>query len=304
MKYFLILFITGIILEQCLELIYRHTNRYRISQGGTENFRKGVPSELEIVNIGSGPGLYAISYEYSNNSGFNLSTAPQSYKYGFRLLKRYKDHIKNGAIIIIIIMCPLSFAWVRGTDKPGYSDKFYGILPKEDIDQYTRGREFALKWFPLLTKVVSKIQTMNIKQITKKANKDELPIVVHWKDECKLQDLKNPRQAKEHKRAFMEKVQIIKNGIDFCLENNWRPIFVIPPVPRLTKKFISDEFVNVFVRQNLQKIRLEYPDIPLLDYYVDDRFTDDMFQDDIFMNKKGQAIFSQILFKDVQELEC
>ena len=295
-----------LVVEQCMEMLYKRTNFYKNSLGGAYRFRKNVPYNLEIVNIGSGPGLYAITYENCYKKGFNFSTAPQSYKYGFRLLKRFREHIKENAIIIIIIMCPLSFARVQGTDKPGFSNKFYGVLPGNEIDGYTRTREFMLKWFPFLIRVLGKIKTTIRKTNDRNKEKDyndDLPIVACWKKECHLSDLKDPDQAGEHEAVFREKIQIVKDGIDFCIENKWNPVFVIPPVPGLTREHISAEFLEGFAYQNLRSVQETYPHFPLLDYYADERFTAEMFQDDIFMNKKGQKEFSQILFEDLQKFD-
>lgn len=303
MKYFLLFIIGALFLEQCMELVYKRTAEYKNSQGGAERFRKGVPSELEIVNIGSGPGLYAISYEKCKWKGFNFSTAPQNYKYGFRILKRFQKHIKSDAIIIIIIMCPLSFGKNKDYDLPGYSNKFYGILPREDIDNFSYVRAMLLK-MPLLMKMLRKVKKKNEggqKQEAKEKQPGEPPLIATWKWEFGLTDLKDPMQVDAHREAFKEKVRILEDGIAFCKGSSWNPIFVIPPVPLKTREYISDDFLDCFVYQNLKEIMSDYPDIPLLDYYSDSRFEADMFDGDIFMNEKGKTAFSEILFKEIEE---
>ncbi len=300
MKYFVICIIAVILLEQFAEIIYRRTGFYKRSQGGAERFRNSVPSELDIVNIGSGPGLYAISYNECRWKGFNFSTAPQNYKYGFRILKRFQKHIKKGAIIIII-MCPLSFGRNRDYDSRSYSDKFYGILPKEDIDNYSFARSLLLK-MPLLMKLIDKAgQVLSKRETIFEEPICELPIIATWKSEFELTDLKDSSQAARHQEAFNEKIQILENGITFCKAHEWKPLFVIPPVPPGTREYISDEFLDSFIYQNLEVIWSEHPDIPLLDYYSDNRFKSDMFKNDVFMNPKGRMTFSGILFKDIEE---
>lgn len=298
-----LIFVLLLVVEQCIEMLYKRTDFYKNSLGGAYNFKKNVPHDLEIVNIGSGPGLYAIGYENCCRKGFNFSTVPQSYKYGFRLLKRFREHIKENAIIIIIIMCPLSFAWVRGTDAPSYSNKFYGVLPGNEIDGYTRKRAFMLRCFPFLIKVLEKIKTIIQRMHGNKECKDDLHIIACWKEECHLKDLKDPAQAREHESIFREKIQIVKNGMDFCLGNKWKPVFVIPPIPGMTREHISAEFLESFAYQNLRSVQEAYPDSPLLDYYADERFTEDMYKNDIFMNEKGQKKFSKILFEDIQKCD-
>lgn len=293
-----IVFAILIILYELIEYLYRNSDKHLNTLGGTGSF-KYIPSNLEIVNIGSGPGRYAISYKNCDFKGFNLSTTPQNYKYGFRLLKRYRNNINKNAIIIIIIMCPLSFANNKDYNRLDYSDKFYGILPKNEIDGFTFKRFWITK-HPLTIKALRRIKN---KLIHNKANikslSDEPETVHNWKSEFELNNLYDASQANKHREAFKEKISILENGINFCKENGWRPVFVIPPVPKQTRDYISQEFLNEFVYKNIKVLQDEFKDIKTLDYFADERFTKEYFQNDIFVNEKGKEKFSNILFKDI-----
>lgn len=325
----------AVVLEAVAEQIYMHSRKYKESLGGAWKLQKPVPKQLEIVNIGSGPGLYAITYEHSSKRGFNFSTAPQNYKYGFRLLKRFSEHLCANCIIIIIVMCPLSFGNNDDYARPGYSDKFYGVLTPQEIDEYSWKRAWMVR-HPLLQKVLRKLciemhafcskckdgifrrqekrpagQEMENHQEQGKefvalcgqeaGNAQEPEIVRIWKQEFQLQNLTEPSQAERHKIAFAEKRRIICEGIDRCYDKSWRPVFVIPPVPPKTRDYVGEAFLQAFVYDNLEKLQNRYPKLPLLDYYKDERFDTSMFQNDIFVNEAGRKRFSEILFSDISK---
>ncbi|WP_026523801.1 hypothetical protein [Butyrivibrio sp. MB2005] len=306
MMYFVRIFLVVLIfiaLYEFLELLYRNTQSFKNSQGGCQFFKK-VPYDLDMVNIGSGPGRYGISYEYYDSHGFNFATAPQSYKTGFSLLKRFKNHIKKDAVVIIIVMSPLSFGRNNDHDRPGYMDKFYGILPKEDIDNYSLFRFWVTK-HPLACLFFKKIKRL-IFQEQKDIGKqdDTVPSVVNvWKSEFNLTDLYNSAQAIKHKEAFIEKTQILNDCIDFCEEMAWHPILVIPPIPSETREFISYDFVKVFVYDNIKPVLSKHKGLKVLNYYDDARFDNVCFMNDIFMNDFGREKFSKILFTDIRKEE-
>ena len=298
---FFVVLIFLIVIWEMLEIIYKHTDSYRKSLGNIGNMLKNVPTGIDIANIGSGPGLYAISYDYCNKKGFNFSTAPQSYKYGFRLLKRYKENINPGAIIIIIIMCPLSFGRNNDYNRKGYSDKFYAVLPKEDIDGYSALRAVVV-YHALALRVLRgcKRAIRFISRGSRQLNvSKEASIIRTWKEEFNLKDLKNPLQADVHRDTFNEKCDILRSGIEFCRQQSWRPVFVIPPMPVSVQNEISFEFLKVFVFDNLDRIK----DVPKLSFYSTQFIEDsDFYVDSVFLNKKGQEKFSQVLFKEILNL--
>lgn len=290
-----------IVLEEIAEAIYRRTNKYERAVGLKERF-KNVPDGIEVCNIGSGPGLYAISYENSRNVGFNFSTAPQNFKYGFRLLKRYCQKIQKGATVIIVVMAPLSFGKNNDYDRKDYNDMFYGILPKEDIDNYSLKRLFIVT-HPLLLRVLKKFYRMFFykRQCVQSANSGIPTVVTTWKREFDLLDLKDASQEEKHREAFAEKIQILQDGIEYCYQMGWNPILVTPPIPSNTRSYISDEFVKKFVYDNVRQLLINNPKLRYLNYF-DDKYPDELFMNDIFMNKQGREFFSMKLKREIQLL--
>lgn len=292
------------IAERAAEHFYKKTDIYAKTLGGADRFLKSVPEHLEIVNIGSGPGLYDITYDHCRRKGFNFSTAPQNYKNGFRLLRRFAQNLSMNCIVIIVIMCPLSFGENEDYSQKSYMDKFYGILPKEDIDGYSIKRKLFLR-HTFLMKLFGKTKNILYKGTQKREfRKGQPELISTWEREFHLENLTDAGQAKAHEQAFQEKIRILEEGIRYCREKTWRPVMVIPPVPRRTRAYISDEFTKRFVYDNLAVLQSDNPDVPLLDYFKDKRFGDDCFSGDIFMNSNGQTRFSELLFQDIDSLFC
>ena len=298
----------AILVWELLEAAYKRTGSYRRSLGNIGNMVQGVPQGLDIANIGSGPGLYAIRYEACKKKGFNFATAPQSYKNGFRLLRRYEECINPGAIIIIIIMCPLSFGNNLDYARRGYSDKFYAVLPPQEIDGYSRLR--ALMLYHALALRAARLAARAARKalrILKPAKKGaggrpesaDIPIIRVWKKEFALADLKDASQAAAHEEAFAQKVGILKECVAFCRQKSWRPVFVVPPVSPKVRSFISDEFAERFVYANLSKIE----GVDVLDYYRDARFSDAAFlENGVFLKEESAGEFSAALFADISQI--
>lgn len=311
-----------LIMEEAAEYFYKKTTIYSRSLKDVRKFKEGVPEGIEIANIGSGPGMYGITYENSKKKGFNFSTTPQSYKYGFRILDRYSDHLENGCIIIVIIMAPLSFGDNNDYRSKSYSDKYYSFLEPDQIDNYSPVRAFLLRR-PLLflpAKAVRRLYgaalSLNCRRKKKavackmsadntagKSRKIFTPDMFEiWEREFDLKNLTDAGQADAHRQAFAEKVRILEQGIAFCRSKSWRPVLVILPIPPMTRACISQEFLQAFVYDNLSLLMQRIPGLTLFDYLEDDRITESMFQNDVFLNQEGRRFFSDILLRDVNGL--
>ena len=289
------------LVEEIAEILYKRTNRYKKSLGGTDRF-KNIPHDIEICSIGSGPGLYAISFDNTEKVGFNFCTAPQSFSYGYKILKNYADKIKENAVIIVVIMCPLSFGDNRNYKNKNYSDKFYNILPPSEIEGYSIIRHWKLR-HPLLFGGMSKIKKIlfqNNECLSIRENSSEPNVIYGWKRQFDLINLKDASQSQKHEAAFEEKIKLLNDELNYCYEKGWHPVLVVPPIPKSTSKYISNSFAKAFVFDNIKKIMDNNSKIKLLSYYNDDRFDESMFMNDIFMNEKGKNTFTNILMKDLE----
>lgn len=296
-------FIILILVEELCNYIFKGTKLYKRYLKDANKFVEGVPDNIEIACVGSGPGYHGISFENSGKKGFNFCTAPQNFEYGYKILRQYKDKLKKGCIIIIIIMCPMSFGKNNSVKNKNYSDKYYYFLDKDYIENYSAIKNFWLQR-PLLVILIQRIKhyVNAVKRRVIKSKSSTHSTVSGWIAQFNLQDLKNPEQAKNHGQCFADKRAVLCEEIEFLKDNGFNPLFVVPPIPEVTRKEISEEFIQAFSTNNLVQVA-EEKDVPVFNYYDDERISQDMFTGDIFLNPQGRKSFSELLLKDIKELK-
>ncbi len=291
--YFILALLVVIFLLEIIRFFYRNTKKYKELHPQTANLVGKIPNNLKIVAIGSGPGKNGISFKYLKEKGYNFCTAPQNLKYGFGILKKFSKKYSENAVIILVI-CPLSFGNNKSTLQKNYSDEFYWILSPAEINGYSFKRALKLRYvfFKDLLKEVRK------KEPIKKHN--AVTVTDTWKKQFDLCDFSNPEQSSKHRQAFDEKVEILSATIKFCKRNKYNPVIVIPPVPLVTTKHFSNEFLQEFLYKNISRAK-GFENIPVLDYLLDERFKEEHFKNDIFLNESGAKSFSMILFSDIEK---
>ena len=95
---------------------------------------KNIPDGLDVVNIGSGPSLHDFDWSaVPEINGYNLAVSPEDFRYDARMIRNYGHHLKTGGVVVIVI-CPLSFAENEYLYRDSFSEKYVGLLPKKDVD--------------------------------------------------------------------------------------------------------------------------------------------------------------------------
>ena len=220
-----------------------------------------------------------------------------------KILQKYKDKLKKNCIVIITIMCPMSFGMNNAINNRNYSDKYYYFLDKKDIDNYSLFKAFILKrpLFVFGGRFIKRIKNALKSRISKECNNNKISVADSWMKQFHLQDLKSLKQAKAHERCFAKKRELLCEEIKFLKQNGLKPVLVILPVPKVTRDEISEEFIQEFSKKNVELV-VEQMSVPVIDYYSDERITEDMYRNDIFLNEKGKKFFSDILLSDVKKL--
>ena len=104
--FFMVLLIIMILL--LLNILFKNTNYYMNSIDQLQKIIKGVPDNLEIINLGSSYGKYAFCYDHIKIKGFNFAIKPQSLSYDFKILQQYRKNLNEGCIVLISLV-PLVF---------------------------------------------------------------------------------------------------------------------------------------------------------------------------------------------------
>ncbi len=74
---------------------YRHLN-------DTDKFLH-VPTELQVINLGSSHGLNGFDYSEASIKGYNMALAAQGFYYDYRILKQYSSHLVDEAVVLLPI---------------------------------------------------------------------------------------------------------------------------------------------------------------------------------------------------------
>lgn len=273
-----------------------------------KRFRK-IPDGLDIVNVGSGPSYYAFDWSaVPQISGYNLAVWPEDFRYDARIVKNYCDHVKRGGVVVVVVLCPLSFGENEYLYKNSFSEKYVKILPARDVDlpriKYWTYRlvPFALPLKHFLQRVKGKLKrTFRRGKAKVPAETDAVKQMVDgWIATNRyLKDLKDAGQAQFYRKVFDGKIEDLKKVIAGCRGFGLIPVLLIPPISNIMMGYMSDEFIRAFVYDNIAKATDD--DLLFLDYLRDPRFTDDSFYEPngLFLNEAARKSFTKIVWEDV-----
>jgi hypothetical protein len=271
-----------------------------------QKFVDGVPRGLSIVNLGSTFAWHNINYNYFPAKGFNFALMPQPLSYDFKILKQYHEHINEHGVVLIPL-CSFVF-YVDCYPDDVSNTKYYYFLNKKYINNYNPLKHWINEKFPLLR------NPMLIKRIIKDepllSNDDEAvgtketmaiaakSRITGWCEEFGFQDLNSCKDNEKLNLMTEKTVNTLKEIIDYCIANAFKPVIVISPVYKQYSGLFSDEVLKNCLYDNI--VRANIKRIPVFNYYNDERFQDYSFYiNSDCLNKKGQKMFAQILFDDL-----
>lgn len=288
MKYFLIIIFIMFIIEEIFEFFYKRTESYKNSLNGAYSLKK-IPKNIKVLNIGSGPGLYDLTYENFSVRGMNFSTAPQSVEYSYAILKKISPKVENGAVVIIFVL-PFSFCKNNDYDTKNYSDKFYGLLQAKEIKNFSFFR-YVLLQHPFFVRGIKKTKSYFIRNNYEDI-KSEKSISSVWLREFNLYDFQNFKQLDIHKPTMVYKQSIYEELINYCYNKNWNPLIIIPPIKSNILEAFSFDFLKTSLYENLDRLSVKFPNLIIFDCLKNGNFTDEYFKNDVFLNEHGRVLFS------------
>ncbi len=268
-----------------------------------------IPDNLDIVNIGSGPSFYDFDWSaVPEISGCNMAIAPEDFRYDARIIKHYGNHVKTGGVVVVVV-CPLSFGKNDYLYKDSFSEKYISILPSSEVDlpkrKYSlyKNFPFSLKCKNFLLRVANGLHRRFRNLFVKKDNETTDPVeamVKGWiSDNEYLNDLKDPAQAEYYRDVFKEKENDLKEVIDNCRMQGLRPVILIPPMSGALRGYISDEFIQRFVYDNLRSAA--DGGTPILDYIDDKRFIDENnYSNGLFLTPEKRKDFTRTVWEDIK----
>lgn len=248
-----------------------------------------VPFELEMVNLGSTFSKYGFDYKYFGKKGFNFAVAPQPLKVDFEVLETYQNHIKEGAIVVIVVVCPFGFSLYE-YDTVSYSyAKNIGNLVKKAVKKIIRYDRWQNK----------KQLHMSSEAKTRINAKNRLDA---WMNEFSLNNTMTQKPTPELIEVFKKTTNELTNIIKLCHKKKFRPIIINMPAVKEEYASFSNEFIHDFYEENMKRANIE--GVPTIDYFRDPRFQDCLLYEnyaDCF-NDKGRRFFAEIFIEDLKKL--
>ena len=287
-----------------LNILYRRTNHNKNFFENSEKFVAGVPKELEIVCTGSSYAKFGIDFNLSDYRGFNFGVFPQSLNYDYKILQQYKNHMKNGCVVLITL-APLVFGFVDyENDTANY--KYYRFLHKKYINHYKFTTKISHIWLPLLAtpKLVKYIfHDVPLNQYhnhiaSEEHSRKEAEIRMNgWCEQFRLKDLKNPEVSEQMRGVLAKTTEILNQMVSFCEANQFVPVIVIPPVSNSLYRLFSKEFLDVYLYRNIKRTKQT---ATVLDYLGNTQLSDiGYYSNSDFMNQEGRQLFMQLLIKEL-----
>lgn len=269
-------------------------------------YNKLPDNSVDLVSLGSSHGKFGLDLWKKNQ--MNLGLEQQGFYYSQKLLEKYENKIKNGAIVIIPISI-FSFNESEDYSKDETYKNYINLLDKKDIRKNLKESEyFLVKEFSVIYPPARLIETIKY-FFNKNINKN----YITYNEDMRGKTLEiEAQKAVSHIEGFKEENVI--NGINRLLEileNNEKKgyisILCIVPTYYLynqeLEKVDKKIFYNRIIRNinNVEKILNK--NYIFLDYSYDKRFENNIeyFMDDDHLNEKGAEYFTEILLEDIDK---
>lgn len=273
-----------------------------------------APYNLDIINFGSNPAKFDINYSEATIRGYNFAVGPQCMKYDYKLLQHYSNHLSpNGKrILLLLLFCPFSFCkddyHLESDGEIAYNDRYYSILPNNEISNFNQDRYNKLFVSPLdlgmrLYKNLILFYLKNLKkcysfsQINLEKSAEEY--LSSWKKEFFLDNFEVSKISKQVKSSLTFNNILLNKEIDYCKKNNINLFIIVPPISKYISGKIPNEFCD-FCFWNILKEK----SVTIIDYSKSELFTQDyMFRDALCLNKAGSIKFSNHLIDFVLNIK-
>lgn len=276
-------------------------------------YRNHDERNFDVVNLGSSGGKWAFDYAETGIKGMNWAQQPQTLLEDFNLLRHYHSILRKGGYVLITIM-PFT-----GLNKQtGIRDamKYLKIDTQgEPIQPYMFNEARRYAEYPILFKkpavkaLIRFLLGKDKPSINNKPNMEYNPMseaelrqdtvrwMSGWKRQFAIDDFEAPL-TEQNRKGREYRIGLMRQLIDFCIERDYQPVYVIPPVTEYLVKEFTPKFRDIYIYDFLKQVDRE---IPLLDYSQEKSLMDkDMYFNSFFMNLRGRKLFTKRVLKDLK----
>ena len=117
-----------------------------------------------------------------------------------------------------------------------------------------------------------------------------------WKHQFSISDLEAPL-TEENQYGREYRIELMRKLVDFCVERDYQPVYVIPPVTEYLVKKYTSKFRQVYIYDYLKQVNR---DVMLLDYSDDKGLMDkDLYFNSFFLNRRGRKALTIRVLKEL-----
>ena len=277
-------------------------------------YREHDERNFDIVALGSSSAKWAYDFNGTGVKGTNWANQPQTLLEDYNLLRHYHSILRKGGYVLITIM-PFSglnkatglMDAIKYTRLDYHGEAIQPYLYEEAcrfahkpilfgkpaikaLIRYVLGKESKIDSF---SSAELEYNPMSAEQLQANAQS----FVEGWKAQFEITDLEAPL-TERNQEGRNYRINLMRELIDFCLERDYKPVYVIPPVTEHLSQYYTEKFEELYVYGFLKQVGR---DIPLLDYSKEsDLKKDDLYFNCFFMNKVGRANFTQRILNDLR----
>lgn len=277
-------------------------------------YREHDERNFDIVVLGSSSAKWAFSFDNVPVKGMNWAQAPQTLVEDFNILRNFHSILRLGGYVIITIMPFTSLNKQTGVYDALKYLKISTHQPIEPymIDQARRyfnypifmgrpaikaGIRYILKQELAINKIgeTATSNPMSPQQLENNAQN----FIKGWKQQFDISDLEAPLTNQNIKERLF-RIGLMQTIIDFCLERDYQPIYLIPPVTDHLSRLLTSRFENLYIYSFLKDVGRN---IPLLDYSKNTELKDErLYFNSFFLNRNGRVQFTTRVLNDLHLL--
>ena len=300
-----LLFIIAVVLVLVFNALYLRTNYWK-SENNMNRF-VDIPYNLELGNVGSSHTTYGIDWRaVPEIRAWNLALSSQPYFYDHAVLKNYIDHFSENAVVVI---CLSYFEIDRVPDYAPYRARYYRILPKDDLDSWSRKEDIVYRLVPFLSagnNTIKIVHDIPPEQMSPYFNRGSYLEGNELYDYCvnKHESWTTHPRPTTPQEDYAQNLEQVSAIIELCHAHRLRPVLITTPITDVLNAIYDEktpEFFTTF-RQFSADLCERYPDVPYFDYSHDETFSarHELFTDGDHLNNAGASLFTKTLVADLR----
>lgn len=260
----------------------------------------------DVMNLGSSSALNAFNYEEINLKCANFALRHNPILADLAILKNYHSFLKPNATVIIAL-CP--FTSFSGNYEY-FEDRYYTLLLPTSMSTFSyrqqqdvkAKRQNPLLHYPLIEvyrdlKHAIFPERSRIRTDEWFENNSKL-WMENWMKEFSIESFDAPLSVL-NQDSICCAASIINEIIAFCMERNFHPVMVVPPMHHTLSEKFTPEIRKVLFDSMLEKVNNK--EVNFLNYMDDSVFSYDnnLFRDAFLLNIKGAKLFTKELIKQI-----